>query len=119
MKHLFRRLSRGGHRLAAADQIARQKTPVNDDIAYFVKTDDGVAQSGDVGARRNRFFPAAVLQIIDRDVAAVFERLRNQILESAAPQRHVQMIVDKVWQFLHLDTGDLASRANAAVIQGL
>ncbi|WP_234713379.1 hypothetical protein [Rhodopseudomonas palustris] len=97
------------NRLAAADQIARAERSVTDDVAHLVETHRRVAQRRDIGADRRRFLPAAALEIVVDNVAAVFEIPGEEILECARPYgAREQILADDRHRVVQIDTGFLA-----------
>ena len=103
------RLCRGAlmneNRLAAAQEVAREKRLPGHDLAHLVKAHDRRSQGLLIGSDLGTLLPATPLEIVVDGIASVLEFLRERILEGAAPKGHLPVIPEDLAEILEVEIG--------------
>src|SRR3954452_22606200 len=94
------------HRLAAAHQVAREEVAARGRVDDLVDAHDRAPQGLEVALGRDRLGPAAALEVVVDDVAAVrLELAGEEVLERAADQLGVGVLAEQVRQLVRRHPG--------------
>jgi hypothetical protein len=115
-QRLRRRALSHADRVAAANEVAREEALARAHVADLMEAHDRALQRLDVGAVHDGFLPAAPLEIIGAQVAAVLPGHRAGILEGTVHRDH-RRGSDHLRQLVDVDIVQVASPAEVLLHQ--